>query len=79
MAGYPAVVLEALSDVLHWWDGVELWLTQLGFALQVALLTVVLLPACWWAARVLDRALGLIFARFGHHYAVDPEDPQAPR
>jgi hypothetical protein len=79
MAGYPAAVLEVLSDVLQWWDGVELWLAQLGFALQVALLMPVLLPACWCGARVLDRAASLVLARFGHRYAADPEDPQAPR
>ncbi len=78
-AGYPAAVLEVLSDVLQWWDGVELWLTQLGLALQVALLMLVLLPVCWWAARVLDRAVGVIFARLGHRYAVDAEDPRAPQ
>ncbi len=79
MAGYPAAVLEALSDMLQWWDGVELWLTQLGLALQVMLLMLVVLPLCWWAARVFDRVVGLVFERFGHHYAVDAEDAQEPR
>ncbi|MGH3772647.1 MAG: hypothetical protein ACRDRW_14850 [Pseudonocardiaceae bacterium] len=65
--------------VSRWWDGVELWLTQLGFALQVALLMLVLLPVCWWAARALDWAVGLIFERFGHRYAVDAEDPGESR
>lgn len=65
--------------VARWWDGVELWLTQLGLALQVALLMLVLLPACWWAARWLDRIVGLIFDRFGHWYAGDPEDAREPR
>lgn len=63
----------------RWWDGVELWLTQLGLALQVALLMPVLLPVCWGAARALDRAVGLIFERLGHRYAVDAEDPQGRR
>jgi hypothetical protein len=63
----------------RWWDGVELWLTQLGLALQVALLMPVLLPVCWGAARGLDRAVGLIFERLGHRYAVDVEDPQGRR
>jgi len=72
-------VLEVLFGVLQWWDGVELWLTQLGLALQVVLLMLVLLPACWWTARVLDRAVGVIFERLGHRYAVDAEDAQEPR
>jgi len=77
---YPAAVLWAgWNAVARWWDGVELWLTQLGLALQVALLMLVLLPVCWWAARGLDRAVGLIFERFGHRYAVAAEDAQEPR
>jgi hypothetical protein len=79
-ASYPAVVLWVGWDaVSRWWNGVELWLTQLGLALQVALLMVVLLPVCWWAARALDWAVGLIFERFGHRYAVDAEDAQESR
>jgi hypothetical protein len=78
-AGYSAAVLDVLSGVLQWWDGVELWLTQLGLAPQVALLMLVVLPVCWWAARVLDRAVGLVFARLGHWYAGDAEDAQEPR
>ena len=65
--------------VSRWWDGVELWLTQLGLALQVALLMLVLLPVCWWAARVIDRVFGLAFDRLGHHYAVDVKDAEEPR
>jgi hypothetical protein len=78
-AGYPAAVLEVLFGVLQWWDGVELWLTQLGLAPQVALLMLVLLPACWWAARVLDRAVGVVFERLGHRYAMGAEDAQESR
>jgi len=65
--------------VSQWWDGVELWLTQLRFAPQVALLMLVLLPVCWWAAQALDRAVGLIFERFGHRYAADAQDPEESR
>jgi hypothetical protein len=78
-ASYSAVVLWAGWDaVSRWWDGVELWLTQLGLALQVSLLMLVLLPVCWWSARGLDRLSGLIFTRFGHHYASDAEDAREP-
>lgn len=65
--------------VIRWWDGVELWLTQLGLALQVALLMLVLLPVCWWAARVIDRVSGLAFERLGHRYAGDAADAEEPR
>ncbi|MGH3972913.1 MAG: hypothetical protein ACRDS9_06265 [Pseudonocardiaceae bacterium] len=65
--------------VIRWWDGVELWLTQLGLALQVALLMLVLLPVCWGAARLIDRMFGLAFERLGHRYAVNADDPEEPR
>lgn len=79
-ARYPALVLWAGWDaVIRWWDGVELWLTQLGLALQVALLMLVLLPVCWWAARGIDRVFGLAFDRLGHRYAVGEEDAEEPR
>jgi hypothetical protein len=65
--------------VAGWWNGVELWLTQLGLALQVTLLMLVLLPTCWWAARSLDRVVGLIFDRLGHRYAGDTEDAREPQ
>lgn len=46
--------------VIRWWDGVELWLTQLWLPVQVTLLMVVLLPACWWVALLIDRAVDVI-------------------
>ena len=79
-SSYPALVLSAGWDaVIRWWDGVELWLTQLGLAFQVALLMLVLLPVCWWAARATDRVSGLVFDRLGRRYAVDTEDAEEPR
>jgi hypothetical protein len=65
--------------VAQWWDGVELWLTQLGLALQVALLMLVLLPACWWAARALDRCVGMVFEWLSHRYSADTEDTREPQ
>ncbi len=77
---YPAFVLWAgWEAVIRWWDGVELWLIQLGLPLQVAILMLVLLPVCWWAARVIDRVSGLAFDRLGHRYTVDTEDVEEPR
>jgi hypothetical protein len=61
----------AWDAVLRWWDGVELWLTQLGLVFQVALLMLVLLPTCWWAARALDRCVGVLFERLGHRHTED--------
>lgn len=75
----------AWDAVSRWWNGVELWLTQLGLALQVTLLMLVVLPACWGAARALDRVVGVVFERFSpcpHHAmdaAMDAADAQEPR
>ncbi|MGH3901206.1 MAG: hypothetical protein ACRDTA_23745 [Pseudonocardiaceae bacterium] len=79
-SSYPALVLWAGWDAaIRWWDGVELWLIQLGLAFQVALLMLVLLPVCWWAARVLDRVSSLAFDRLDHRYAVDTADVEERR
>ncbi len=43
-----------LRAVATWWDGVELWLTQLDFAVQVVLVVVVVGPLCWGAAAIID-------------------------
>lgn len=46
--------------VADWWDAVELWLTQLAFPLQVLVAVLVVLPACWVGAAVLDRAWDVV-------------------
>ncbi|MFC5060985.1 hypothetical protein [Actinomycetospora atypica] len=43
-----------LRAVATWWDGVELWLTQLDFTLQVIIVIGVVGPACWAVAAVVD-------------------------
>lgn len=62
-------MVEALSDgwqaALRWWDGVELWLTQLPLPAQVTLLMLVLLPACWGVAKLIDRAVDAVSERVG--------------
>ena len=55
------VVLELLVE---WYDGVELWLVQLVYPLQVALVLAVLVPSCWGVARVVDRAVDGVEAKF---------------
>lgn len=43
---------------LSWWDGVELWLSGLGFVAQTAVVMPVVLAVAYGAAMVLDVALG---------------------
>jgi hypothetical protein len=58
------VVVRAVAD---WWDAVELWLTQLPFALQVVLAIVVVVPLFWGVAAgvdtLVDRVAGLVDTR----------------
>ena len=44
-----------MRSLAEWWDGVELWFTQLWFPFQVALVIAVLLPLCWAAAVLIDH------------------------
>jgi membrane protein required for beta-lactamase induction len=68
----------ALAD---WWDAVELWLTQLPFGFQVLLAAVVLVPLCWGAAVVVDRAVDAAAARIAARRAARRHDvtSSAPR
>lgn len=43
---------------LSWWDGVELWLSGLGFVVQTAVVMPVVLALAYGLALVLDAALG---------------------
>lgn len=43
---------------LSWWDGVELWLSGLGFVVQTAVVMPVVLVLAFFLAVVLDTALG---------------------
>jgi hypothetical protein len=47
-----------MSGILSWWDGVELWLSGLGFVAQTALVMPVVLLLAYVVAVVLDGALG---------------------
>jgi hypothetical protein len=48
----------------NWWDGVDLWLGQLAFPFQFAIVIVVLAPVCLGVAWAIDRAVDLVSARF---------------
>lgn len=43
---------------LSWWDGVELWLTGLGFVAQTAVVMPVVLVLAYGVAMLLDGLLG---------------------
>lgn len=50
-------MLEWLANV---WDSVELWLTQLSFPFQFAIVMVVLVPVCLGVAWAIDRLVDLL-------------------
>jgi hypothetical protein len=47
-----------VGGFLNWWDGVELWLSGLGFVAQVAVVMPVVLALAYGIALLLDGALG---------------------
>jgi hypothetical protein len=47
-----------MDGLLSWWDGVELWLTGLGFVWQTVVVMPVVLLVAYAVAVVLDALLG---------------------
>ncbi|CAN5466611.1 hypothetical protein BH11ACT7_BH11ACT7_17850 [soil metagenome] len=47
-----------MDGVLSWWDGVELWLSGLGFVLQTIVVMPVVLALAYVVAVLLDALLG---------------------
>ncbi|WP_163745774.1 hypothetical protein [Mycolicibacterium helvum] len=47
-----------MHGLLSWWDGVELWLSGLGFVLQTIIVMPVVLMLAYAIALVIDVILG---------------------
>jgi hypothetical protein len=47
-----------MNGILSWWDGVELWLSGLGFVLQTVVVMPVVLALAYGIAVLLDTLLG---------------------
>ena len=47
-----------MNGFLSWWDGVELWLSGLGFVLQTIVVMPVVLVLAYLTAVALDALLG---------------------
>jgi len=47
-----------VNGFLSWWDGVELWLSGLGFVLQTIVVMPVVLTLAYLTAVALDTLLG---------------------
>jgi hypothetical protein len=47
----------------NWWDGVDLWLSQLAFPFQFVIVIAVLAPVCFGVALLVDRVVDLVSGR----------------
>jgi hypothetical protein len=47
-----------MTGFLSWWDGVELWLSGLGFVLQTLIVMPVVLALAYGIASLIDAVLG---------------------
>jgi hypothetical protein len=65
--------MSGLTNFLNWWDGVELWLSGLGFVAQTVIVMPVVLALAYGVAMVLDGALGngIRLLRRTRHQEVD--------
>lgn len=65
--------MSGLSNFLNWWDGVELWISGLGFVAQTAVVMPVVFALAYGIAVVLDGALGngIRLLRRRRHQEVD--------
>ena len=64
-----------MGGILNWWDGVELWLSGLGFVAQTAVVMPVVLALAYGIAIALDGALGngIRLVRRARHEREDSE------
>jgi hypothetical protein len=64
-----------MDGFLSWWDGVELWLSGLGFLAQTAVVMPVVLALAYGMAILLDGGLGngIRVLRRIRHRDEDPE------
>lgn len=61
--------VDVVVGFLSWWDGVELWLSGLGFVLQTATVMPVVLLLAYGVAATLDTVLAIgsrVFQRVRH-------------
>lgn len=50
--------MSGITSFLNWWDGVELWISGLGFVAQTVIVMPVVMALAYGIAVVLDGALG---------------------
>lgn len=71
-----------MDGFLSWWDGVELWVSGLGFVLQTLVVMPVVLVLAYGIAILLDAALGngiRLWHRFGSAVRHGGSNEEVPR
>jgi hypothetical protein len=64
----------------NWWDNTDLWLSQLSFPFQFAIVIAVLAPVCTGLAWVIDHIVDLFPARLTRTRVIKlPEVPPTTR
>ena len=59
-----------MHAIATWWDGVELWITGLPFVPQSIVVLLVVVPAAFGLAKLLDRILAGILHVLGRDAAM---------
>ena len=69
-----------MTGILSWWDGVELWLSGLGFVLQTLIVMPVVLALAYGIAVVVDaRSVAVSGCCAGSATTTAPDDERMPR
>ncbi len=65
--------LDVVSWLSDWWNGVELWITQLAFPFQFAIVIAVLLPVCVGLAWLIDRVVDFVASKVSPSRNAEPD------
>ncbi|MDT5009876.1 MAG: hypothetical protein QOH57_1493 [Mycobacterium sp.] len=62
-----------MAGFLNWWDGVELWLSGLGFFVQIVIVMPVVLAIAYGLATLVDGLLGRAIRLMGRIRHGEPQ------
>jgi hypothetical protein len=62
----------------NWWDGVDLWLSQLAFPFQFAIVIAVLAPVCLGLTWLIERVVDLVSGRVARSRGIQQEPVERP-
>ncbi|HEX3589673.1 MAG TPA: hypothetical protein VHV74_08570, partial [Pseudonocardiaceae bacterium] len=62
----------------NWWDGVDLWLSQLAFPFQFAIVIAVLAPVCLGLTWLIECVVDLVSGRVTRSRDIQQEPVESP-